>query len=530
MKDKVVNLNCDFLVIGSGLAGLYAAFCASEFGSCIMVTKQTLNQSNSYWAQGGIAAAIDPEDSPISHKEDTLNAGRHLCNEKAVDILVEEGRERVLDMISLGMEFDSNEEGLLLGLEGGHSKRRVLHAGGNSTGKKMVEFLIESVKGSHKIDILELTTITNIVTDSDTCYGACGYRQDKNEYVKITAGATILATGGASAIFKRTTNPEGATGEGISLAYNAGAAISDMEFIQFHPTAFYSLHGESFLITEAARGEGAHLVNVSGKRFMKDYHPEEELAPRDVVSKAIYNEIKNSGRTHVYLSLAHLDKNLVRDRFSNIYNFCLKYGFDLCTDLIPVAPAAHYTIGGVKTGLLGETNIKGFYSCGEVSNTGVHGANRLASNSLLECIVFAKRAVDGAKDILVSGGSGYVSGFTGHQITESNSRDEEIFNLIRDEIMETSTNALGIIRNGTDLQKFINLLGELAEDASRTKGWFYFKLNTMIDVCYLIAKAALKREESRGAHQREDFPDENVDFANHLLFKKGADPYRAGVD
>ncbi len=530
MKKNIKDLKCDFLIIGSGLAGLYAAFYASQFGKCIVATKQTLQQSNSYWAQGGIAAAVDPEDSPISHKEDTLVAGRGLCNVEAVNILVEEGKDRVIDLIALGMKFDSNEEGLLLGLEGGHSKRRVLHAGGNSTGKKMVEFLISSVETNSQIEILELTTITNIISDGENCFGAWGYKQDTDEYLKINASTTILATGGASAIFTRTTNPEGATGEGISLAYNAGAEISDMEFVQFHPTAFYTHEGETFLITEAVRGEGAHLVNISGKRFMKDYHPKEELAPRDVVSKAIYNETKNSGRTHVYLSLGHLNKNFIRDRFSNIYNRCLTHGFDLASDLIPVAPAAHYTIGGVKTGLMGETNIKGFYACGEVSNTGVHGANRLASNSLLECIVFAKRAIDGAKDNFISKENDYINEFSGHPLAETNSGDEELFNILKKEIMESTTSTLGIIRIGDDLEKFSCLLGELKEDASRTKGWFNFKLNTMLDVCILMTKAALKRKESRGAHQRDDFPKEDENFVNHFVFKNDSEPYEVEVN
>ncbi|MGH7884390.1 MAG: L-aspartate oxidase [Thermodesulfobacteriota bacterium] len=530
MKNDISDLKCDFLIIGSGLAGLYAAFYASQFGSCILITKQTLNQSNSYWAQGGIAAAVDPGDSPFSHKEDTINAGRRLCNEKAVDILVEEGRERVIDLISLGMEFDSNEEGLLLGLEGGHSQRRVLHAGGNSTGKKMVEFLLASVLNNPQINIMELTTITNIISDGATCFGAWGYKQGEDKYVRINSGITILATGGASAIFKRTTNPEGATGEGISLAYNAGAEISDMEFIQFHPTAFYTHEGETFLITEAVRGEGAHLVNINGKRFMKDYHSKEELAPRDVVSKAIHNETKNSGRTHVYLSLAHLDKRFVRDRFSNIYTLCLKYGFDLTSDLIPVAPAAHYTIGGVKTGIMGETNIKGFYACGEVSNTGVHGANRLASNSLLECIVFAKRAVDGAKDSFISTESSFPTDYEGHNLSENKSGDEEIFNILKKEIMENTSAGLGIIRTGGELEKFKNLLGELEKDASRTRGWFNFKLGTMIEVCSLIVNAAYLRKESRGAHQREDFPEEKGDLIHHIIFKKGSEPYESDIN
>ncbi|NIP30768.1 MAG: L-aspartate oxidase [Candidatus Dadabacteria bacterium] len=528
MKKTVDIFDCDFLIIGSGLAGLYSALYASKYGKCIVVTKQTLNQSNSFWAQGGIAAAIDPEDSPVFHKEDTINAGRGLCNIKAVEILVKEGKERVIDLINLGMKFDSDSEGLLLGLEGGHSKRRVLHAGGNSTGREMVEFLISAVSKNPSIQILELTTITDLVSDGSSCFGAWGFNQNNNNYIRVNSRSTILATGGASALYKRTTNPEGATGEGISLAYRAGAEISDMEFIQFHPTAFYVDQGESFLITEAVRGEGAHLINTDGKRFMKNYHPREELAPRDVVSKAIYNEIKRSGKDYVYLSLSHLNRKFIRDRFSNIYSHCLKYNYDLTRDLIPVAPAAHYTIGGVRTGLMGNTNIKGLYTCGEVSNTGVHGANRLASNSLLECIVFAKRAVDGALDNFIN--DKFKAEFNGFPIAETDSNDQVKYNLLKEEILNSTTYNLGIIRDGKLINKFISRLNELEIDCDKLSGWFRFKISSMIDVCTLMSLASLNRKESRGAHVREDFSEEDENLVVSYIYKINSEPYEVGIN
>ena len=526
--NKIDNLECDFLIIGSGLAGLYSAWYASRFGKCIIATKQTIKESNSFWAQGGIAAAIDPEDSPVFHKEDTLVAGRGLCNVEAVEILVKEGRDRVLDLIKIGMKFDSDSEGLLLGLEGGHSKRRVLHAGGNSTGREMVEFLISEVQNNSSIEILELTTITDIISDYDKCYGAYGLNQKSNKYVKIDAKSTILATGGASALYKRSTNPEGATGEGIFLAYNAGAEISDMEFVQFHPTAFYIDQGESFLITEAVRGEGAHLINTNGKRFMKDYHPRAELAPRDIVSKAIYNEARKSGNSYVYLSLSHLDRKYIRDRFSNIFNHCFKYGFDLARDHIPVAPAAHYTIGGVRSGLMGETNLKGFYACGEVSNTGVHGANRLASNSLLECMVFAKRAVDGARENFVN--TKYDKAFEGFKISETDDKDQVDFNVYKEEILNSTNYYLGIVRDGSEINNFIKRLYEIEDKAENLSGWFEFKLSSMIKVCLLMSKASLNREESRGALIREDFPNEDENLVLSYVFKKDADPYEVMIN
>lgn len=523
------RITADFLVIGSGLAGLYSALYASNFGKVCLVTKSTLSESNSFWAQGGIAAAVDPEDSPVFHKEDTLNAGRGLCNLEAVNVLVEEGRERVLDLIELGMEFDKDEEGLMLGLEGGHSKRRVLHAGGNSTGEKMVEFLIAAVEKDQNINILELTTITGLISNDQDCFGALGFKQDTDQNLIINAKSTILSTGGASALYQRTTNPEGATGEGISLAYQAGAEIMDMEFIQFHPTAFYSENGETFLITEATRGEGAHLIDHSGKRFMERYHKLNELAPRDVVSRAIYNEIKNSGKNFVYLTLGHLERSKIIKRFSNIYGLCLKQGLDLSCDLIPVAPAAHYTIGGVRTGLKGETNVKGLFACGEVTCTGVHGANRLASNSLLECIVFSKRAVDGARENL--GGSVLFEQSPDDPVmlSDTDSKDQEIFNRIKNKILVSNTDYLGIVRDGEILEKYIANLESLLEQGKELSGWFRFKLGTMIDVSSMIARLALLRTESRGAHIRADFPEEDGGLRHHFVVQKGSEPYEVKI-
>lgn len=518
MSAKIINVECDFLVVGGGLAGLYAAVCASSAGRCVVVTKQTLVQSNSYWAQGGIAAAVDPEDSPVFHKEDTVAAGRGLCDARAVRILVEEGRERVVDLINLGMKFDSDDSGLLLGLEGGHSKRRVLHAGGDSTGKEMIEFLISFVSSSESVTILELVTVTDIISDGKRCYGVWGYDEGKESYVRIASPSTILATGGASALYKRTTNPEGASGEGISLAWRAGAEISDMEFVQFHPTVFSGSKGDSFLLTEAIRGEGAYLLNARGTRFMGRYSPLLELAPRDVVSKAIHSEMRSCGEDYVYLDLSHMDPEFVRKRFSTIEGLCRNSGFDLARDRIPVAPAAHYTIGGVKTGLMGETNIGGLYACGEVSNTGVHGANRLASNSLLECMVFAKRCVDGAAG---AGESGRVDrNFEGFMLADTRESDAEFFSESRDAIIDGMSTHLGIVRDREGMEEFVTRLEEISSAAEALTGWFGFKLGTMLDVCLLVVRAALSREESRGAHMRSDYPEEDSDYEKHLVFRK----------
>jgi L-aspartate oxidase len=521
--DNITQLQFDFLLIGSGLAGLYAALYASRFGKVALLTKSTLEESNSYWAQGGIAAAMDPEDSPVYHIEDTIKAGRGLCNREAVEILVREGIERVSDLIALGMKFDFSEKGLEFGLEGGHSKRRVLHAGGNSTGKEMVRFLISSVQANPDITIFENTEVSELISQGERCFGALAFDLSNQKPFVFLAKSTILATGGASGIYLRTTNPQTATGDGIALGFRAGAEVTDMEFIQFHPTAFYMENGESFLISEAVRGEGGYLLNHSFKRFMSEYHELGELAPRDVVSRAIFNEMKRSGENHVYLSLKHLNPDFIRKRFSNVYYASLQHGVDITRDLVPVAPAAHYLIGGIKTGIWGETNINGLFSCGEVACTGVHGANRLASNSLLECIVYAKRAVDSARES---------DGFT-NKLNEfikgpfsilSPASKKDNFLKVKGVISSLMSEHVGIVRSAYGLKRALEVFGRLANSDDESDGYYRLKLQNMLVVCSLIARSALLRTESRGAHIREDFPDEDPLWKAHIVLKKGSKP------
>jgi len=514
-----------FLIIGSGLAGLYAALYASNFGEVTVLTKSTIEQSNTYWAQGGIAAAVDPEDSPVFHLEDTIKAGRGLCNKEAAEILVIEGRNRVLDIIKLGMKFDSGKKGFELSLEGGHTKRRVLHSGGSSTGKEIVEFLITSVKKRPRIKVLENTTVIDLISDGKCCYGAIAFRESPMNKMFLLSRSTILATGGAAGIYLKTTNPPGAIGQGISLAFRSGAEISDLEFVQFHPTALYTKNGPSFLISEAIRGEGARLLNHSGERFMRNYHELGELAPRDVVSMAIFKEMKTSGKNFVFLSLNELDPIVIKKRFSNIYDFCLKNGLDITNVPIPVAPAAHYTIGGAKTGLMGETNINGLFACGEVACSGVHGANRLASNSLLECIVFAKRAVDGAREYdsdnrINNDLSKYKKIFQ----LDSSSSQKEFLIKINNAISTLMTKRVGIVRSEEELKISIKELEKLSELTNELTGYNKLMIQDMIDLCSLIANAALMRNESRGAHIRDDFPDEDPNFKAHIVWKRGVEP------
>jgi L-aspartate oxidase len=516
------ELYSDFLIIGSGLAGLYAALYASKFGSVTLLTKSTVEESNSYWAQGGIAAVVDPEDSTWFHIEDTLRAGRGLNNTRAVEVLVNEGKERVADLIGLGMKFDTGEKGLELGLEGGHTKRRVLHAGGSSTGREMVRFLIAAVENNRAIKKFESTGVVRFFSDGDTCSGALALGRNFNP-ISFLSKSTILATGGASALYERTTNPAGSTGEGVALAYRAGAEITDMEFIQFHPTAFYNESGASFLISEAVRGEGAYLLDSGGKRFMYNYSELGELAPRDIVARAIHMEMKNSGNDYVYLDLRHIDPGFVKARFSNIYQACLSYGIDITESLVRVAPAAHYTIGGVRTGLRGETNIKSLFACGEVACTGVHGANRLASNSLLECVVFAKRAVDGA----IESSDAHTDG---HGIDIERSRfeavesQETIFEECKSAASQIMNRYVGIVRNREGLGVAARELNKISALADKLSGYYRLKLRMILEVSSIITRFSLLREESRGVHIREDFPSEDSAWRKHIVLKNGEEP------
>ncbi len=505
----------DFLIIGSGLAGLYSALYASNFGSVSLLTKSTLVESNSYWAQGGIAAALDSDDSPYHHLEDTIEAGRGLSNKKAVEILVGEGKKRVEELIEMGMEFDRGTTGFDLGLEGGHRKRRVLHAGGNATGREILNFIIKRVKEIGNIKLYENTDALQLISNGNMCAGVIAIK-DNAEIIEFFSKATVLATGGACALYQKTTNPKGSVGDGISLAYESGADLMDMEFAQFHPTVFHGKHGYTFLISEALRGEGAILYNSNGYRFMRGYHELEELAPRDIVTKAILNEINKTGEDYVFLSLEGLSETIIKTRFSNIYNACLKHGIDITKEAIPVSPAAHYTIGGVKTGLMGETNIGSLYAVGEVSCTGVHGANRLASNSLLECIVFAKRAIDGACAESTSDIGPFK--YDGYEIISKHLGDdtEGIMNEKIKDISSSINKDLGIVRNEKGLESVLNFLNNMKSGLNNSK------LINILDICIIMAKAALLRKETRGSHIREDYPNKNERYKIHFVWNKNA--------
>ncbi len=506
----------DTVVVGSGLAGLTAAYHSSKFGSVAVITKSELDTSNSYYAQGGIAAAVTDEDSPGQHMNDTLLAGRGLCDADAVKIMVTEGRERVQELIDLGMSFDKKNGEYILGLEGGHSKRRILHAGGDATGKELTCFILEKVRKQPSVTPFEYTAVVKLLKTGQRVSGVQAIDFRTGENIIFKTKAVILATGGLSRLFERTTNPHTATGDGIAMAYEAGAEIADIEFIQFHPSALYIPGKEAYLISEAVRGEGAWLLDHQGNRFMKKIHPLAELAPRDVVAFSIFKQIRDSGKKFICLSLQHLDAEKIKTRFHHIYQHLKALGFDMTKDLLPVAPAAHYMVGGIKTNLHAETNVKGLFACGEAASTGVMGANRLASNSLLECLVFGKRASEYSSNL------GWPeSDLPDTQPVKINRQNEPIFLSAQNEIASGMSKYLGIVRSAEGMKKAVEKFRAIAEKYHEPGNEYnLWKIKNSAVICQLIANAALTREESRGGQIRSDFPEENPDFKVHIIQQK----------
>jgi len=512
------QLEFDTIVIGSGLAGLAAAYHSSRFGSVAIVTKSELDTSNSWFAQGGIAAVSTTDDSPEFHIRDTLVAGRGLCDYDSVEILVNEGHDRVKELIDMGMPFDRDSSGeILLGLEGGHSKRRILHAGGDATGKELTRFLLQKVVEIENIIPFEFTAVVKLLVQDGCVYGVQGLDFYTGENIIFRGRSVIMATGGLSRVYSRSTNPHTATGDGIALAYQAGAAIADLEFVQFHPTALFLPGKEAFLISEAVRGEGAWLLNKKGERFMKDTHTLAELAPRDIVAYNIFLQMRNSGNECVYLTLNHLDPRHISERFATISQKLNEYGLDITRDLIPVAPAAHYMVGGIRSGLHGETNLKGLFVCGEAASTGVMGANRLASNSLLECLVFGKRTSDAAANLkAIKVKLGKIS-----PVTVSPDNEQQFLEL-KNEMAGLMSEKLGIIRNRTQMGLALARFEEICDlFKDHHNDYNLLKIKNIAEICTLISRAAIVREESRGGHIREDFPAEDPRFRVHIIQEYG---------
>lgn len=513
------QIKSDYIIIGSGLAGLFAAYHASKYGTVSLLTKHSLQTSSTFWAQGGIASAIGEEDSPEIHFEDTVRAGRGLCNENAVRILVNEGPERIIELISDGLSFDKRGDNYELGMEGGHTRRRILHLGGNETGKFIVEFLINKIKDSDMIKIFESLLVHKLIVKDNECSGCSAYKWNEGENYSFTSNIVIIASGGAAGIYNESTNPHSSTGDGVTLAYNSGIEIVNMEFIQFHPTAFHSKKGNAFLISEAIRGEGAYLINNYGKRFMKDQHESAELAPRDIVSKGIFDVMEKEKTDHVFLSLSHLNKAKIKSRFKNIYDTMLKYNIDITTDLIPVSPAAHYMIGGINTDLNGETILPGVYACGEVAYSGVHGANRLASNSLLECLVFSYRSVEDSKKYLDKKN---IIDYSPEKYLV-NDEVETIYLNLKNSIQRLMNNNVGIVRSESILNKALELISNVDKSWEYESNEYYSnRLRSLKTVALLVINGAITRKETRGSQIRIDFPDESkVAYNIHQSLKTG---------
>ena len=504
----------DFLVIGAGIAGLRAAIELAGAGRVLVLAKKELTESATQYAQGGIAAALSDEDEVTLHLQDTLNAGDGLCNVEAARVLVEEGPERIEELIHWGTEFDRSGTKLAFTREGAHSRNRILHAHGDSSGREILRALYARAKTLHNISISEFELSTDLhLENGRVC--AVHVISDKGKHQQISTSAVLLATGGLGQLYRNTTNPAVATGDGVAMAFRAGAEISDLEFIQFHPTALYVKGAPRFLLSEALRGEGAYLRNLEMGRFMPKYHPMGELAPRDVVARAIVHEMEVSGAKEpvVYLDLTHLDADHLQRRFPRIYSTCMKYNIDITTDLIPIRPAAHYAMGGVRTDLEGRTNVPGLYAAGEVAATGVHGANRLASNSLLEGLVFGARAGKAMRSELRA-----VTKPNHRGLAASNGPIEAGVEDLISQVQDLMWRDVGIVRDGKGLRRAIHELDALAPRIAHPHSRRAHEAQNIHQAGLLVARSALAREESRGAHYRLDYPSHNdAKFLKHSI-------------
>ena len=489
-------MNPDFLVIGAGVAGLRAAIELAPAGSVLVVAKDSLHESSSEYAQGGIAVALSDDDEVALHEQDTLYAGDGLCDRAAVHTLVEEGPAAIEQLIHWGAEFDREGSHLAFTREGAHSRNRILHAHGDSTGKEIAHTLYRRAAAQANITFRSFAASKRLVVEDGEVHGAVVWDAQANADVVIRARAVLLATGGLGRVFRNTTNPDVATGDGVAMAYEAGAEISDLEFVQFHPTALHLEGAPRFLLSEALRGEGAQLKNEAGERFMERYHPLQELAPRDVVARAMVAEMGRTAAGHVWLDISGREPGFVRARFPRIYETCLRYGIDLESQPAPVAPAAHYAMGGVWSDLDGRTTIPRVFAAGEVACTGVHGANRLASNSLLEGVVFGARAGRAMRELTAVPG-------TLPQLPAGSHPQP-----ISEQVQQIAWKHCGIVRDGAGLAEACRLLEPMPGDEAL--------------VALLIARCALAREESRGAHFRSDFPAKRAESGRHSVVRKDA--------
>jgi len=539
MTDSHKNYRADYAVVGSGIAGLRAAIELSKAGSVLVLAKSNLSDSATAWAQGGIAVALSDEDEIGLHEQDTINAGDGLCRPEAVALVVEEGPKYITQLIEWGTEFDRAGTKLAFTREAAHSRSRILHAHGDSTGREISRALLAR---AHTIPHLHLRAhafTTELIVERGRVAGLCFIDETDGSEHELRAGAVLLATGGLGQIYRETTNPEVATGDGMAIAYEAGAVLSDMEFVQFHPTALAVKGAPRFLLSEALRGEGGVLRNIGLERFMKRYNEAQELAPRDIVARAIVSEMHRTQSTHVFLDMTRKSEEFLKKRFPRIYETCSSYGLDLASDMAPVCPAAHYMMGGVKTDLWGRTSLPGLYAAGETAATGVHGANRLASNSLLEGLVFGARAGQAMmKDAPVAKRSGAAlpgnpAPLPGNSSTAQKESTKAAAKSASNsspacaalaKIRDVMWREVGILRSGKELAEGIKQLQALELPKSEKHGREHHELRNLHTLALLIARSGVAREESRGSHYRSDFPYRNdEDFGKHSVVQKGND-------
>ncbi len=554
-----ISTNFDVLVIGAGAAGLYTALCMNKNLKIGLITKETISISASDWAQGGIAAAISTDDSPALHVKDTIQAGVGLCDVDAVEFLAQKAPECIKSLVNLGVAFDRNGKNLALTLEAAHSRHRVLHAA-DTTGREVVNTLTAQVLRRSNIQVIQKALALNLwlKAPGKRVRGISLFYQGRIQWIK--ADSVVLATGGGGQVFAQTTNPAVSTGDGVAMAWRAGAVLRDLEFVQFHPTALTKTGADRFLISEAVRGEGAHLVDDQGKRFTFDYHVKGELAPRDVVSRAIFNHLQKTATdpatANVWLDMRPIPKEKIRQRFPNIIKVCERWGIDVFSEPIPVAPAAHYWMGGILTDMMNKTSIEGLYAVGETASTGVHGANRLASNSLLECIVFGRQMAklqpyQGTNSPQINTqtiNQEEKTAFSSKEYAVDKDKwkpQEEYVEFIRKNIPKLVWQSAGICREKSrleeavltvkswkkdfanlDMSKFLSSLQPLQSATFKLPGavdkglQIWAETQNLLDIALLILQSAAFRTESRGGHYRLDFPQTDPKWEAHTLVKE----------